>query len=215
LRRAVWSGSSLEDRLGRAEHMFVQFEWFDPWNTRQLDYMNGRLNYNWIVGAAASHLHLTKGYGEGETIWMSFAALIPRAVWADKPIQAGSMNFVSRYTGVKFAEGISVGMGQIFEFYVNFGTSGIVIGMFIIGFLVGYADQRAGAELRWGTDISFARWFLIGIFLNLVGGSLIEVVPSIVLAIVWTAGLKRLFHQTFDDHHFADAPVVIVDGPEL
>jgi hypothetical protein len=214
LRRVVWGGSTLETRVDQAEKTFLQFEWFDPQNIRQLDYMNGRLNYNWIVGAAMTHLRLTKGFGEGETLWMSVLALVPRAVWPDKPIRAGSMNFVSRYTGVKFAEGVSVGMGLIFEFYINFGTSGVMVGMLIMGLLVGYIDRRAGAELRWGTDIGFARWYLIGNSLMLVGGSLIEVVPGIVLAVVWTAGLKRLFHEPFDDSNSEGTPAAIVDVTE-
>jgi hypothetical protein len=103
------------------------------------------------------------------------------------------MNFVSHYTGVKFAEGTSVGMGLIFEFYVNFGTYGVLIGMFIVGAFVRYADHRAGVELRWGSPIAFARWFLIGEFLLLVGGSIIEIVPNLVLAVVLTAGLRYLY----------------------
>ena len=214
IRGVVWSGGKLETRVDQAEKMFLEFEWFDPWNTRQLDYMNGRLNYNWMVGAAMSHLRLTKGFGEGETLWMSVLAMVPRALWPDKPIQAGSMNFVSHYTGITFAEGTSVGMGLVFEFYVNFGTYGVIAGMLIVGLLVGYADRRAGAELRWGTEIAFARWFLIGTFLIVVGASLIEVVPGIALAMAWTVGLKRLFHETFDDSNSEGSVTVIVDAPE-
>jgi hypothetical protein len=213
IRGVVWTGGKLESRIDQTEKMFEQFEWFDPWNTRQLDYMNARLNYNWMVGAAVSHLRLTKGFGEGETLWMSVLAMVPRALWPNKPIQAGSMNFVSEYTGITFATGTSVGMGLIFEFYVNFGTYGVIVGMLIMGLLVGYVDRRAGAELRWGTDIAFARWFLIGTFLIVVGASLIEVLPGIVLAMAWTAGLKRSFHEIFDGSNFEDEAIVIVEPP--
>jgi ABC-type Fe3+ transport system permease subunit len=105
-------------------------------------------------------------------------------------------------------------MGLVFEFYVNFGTYGVIVGMLIVGLLVGYADRRAGAELRWGTDMAFARWFLIGTFLIVVGASLIEVVPGIALAMAWTIGLKRLFHETFDDSDSEGSITVIVDAPE-
>jgi hypothetical protein len=213
IRNTVWGGEKMGTRVDQAEKIFLEFDWFDPWNSRQLDYMNGRLNYNWMVGAAASHLRMTRGFGEGETLWMSVLAMVPRALWPNKPIQAGSMNFVSQYTGITFATGTSVGMGLIFEFYVNFGTYGIIAGMLIMGVLVGYTDRRAGAELRWGTEMAFARWFLIGTFLIVVGSSLIEILPGIVLAIAWTIGLKKAFHETFDEGNSEPSTIVMVDAP--
>ena len=192
IRSVVWGGGRMEERINQAEETFQQFEW---------------LNYNWMVGAAMAHLRTPNDFGKGETLWMGVLAIIPRVLWPDKPIQAGSMNFVSHYTGVKFAEGTSVGMGLIFEFYVNFGTYGVLIGMFIVGALVRYADRRAGVELRWGSPIAFARWFLIGEFLLLVGGSIIEIVPNLVLAVVLTAGLRYLY----PDHPSMGLPEGSVD----
>src|SRR5579863_4057074 len=75
----------------------------------------------------------------------------------------------------------------------HFGTYGVLIGMFIIGILIRYADHRSGFELRWGSPIAFARWFLIGEFLLVVGGSIIEIVPNLVLAVVLTAGLRHFY----------------------
>ena len=193
IRSVVWGGGRMEERINQVEETFQQFEWFDPLNRRHLDDIDRRLNYNWMVGAAMAHLRTPNDFGKGETLWMGVLAIIPRVLWPEKPIQAGSMNFVSHYTGVKFAEGTSVGMGLIFEFYVNFGTFGVLIGMFIVGALVRYADHRAGAELRWGSPIAFARWFLIGEFLLLVGGSIIEIVPNLVLAVVLTAILRHFY----------------------
>jgi hypothetical protein len=195
IRSVVWGGGRMEERINQAEQTFQQFEWFDPLNRRHLDDIDRRLNYNWMVGAAMAHLRTPNDFGKGETLWMGVLAIIPRVLWPDKPIQAGSMNFVSHYTGVKFAEGTSVGMGLIFEFYVNFGIYGVLIGMLIVGTLVRYADCRAGVELRWGSAIAFARWFLIGEFLLLVGGSIIEIVPNLVLAVVLTAGLRYLYPE--------------------
>jgi hypothetical protein len=197
IRDVVWGGSTIEDRVDQTEKTFGSFEWFDPQKSRHLNYINNRLNYNWLVGTEISHLHATKGFGDGETLWMSVLALIPRAIWPGKPVQAGSMDFVSRYTGLKFAAGTSVGMGLVFEFYANFGTYGVLFGMLAMGILVGYADRRAGEELRWGSPLAFARWMLIGIFLLIVGGSLIEVLPGILLAVAWTAGLRHVFEKFF------------------
>lgn len=215
IRGVVWGGSKLETRVEQAKKMFQQFEWFDSWNSRHLGYVNGRLNYNGLVGAGMSHLDSTKAFGRGETLWMSVLAIIPRAVWPDKPIQAGSMDFVSRYTGLKFAEGTSVGMGLVFEFYANFGRYGVLFGMLIMGILVGYADRRAGEELRWGSPIVFARWFLIGTCLLIVGASLIEVIPGLILAVVWTTGLTHLFGKFFagDTNEQSSVPTVHAMDP--
>jgi hypothetical protein len=196
LRAAVWGGSKLETRMDQAKKMVQQFEWFDPWERTHLDRVDLRLNYNWLVGAEMSYLDSTKAFGRGETLWMSALAMIPRAVWPDKPLKAGSMNFVTRYAGIPVPEGTSVGMGLIFEFYANFGTYGVLFGMLVMGVLLGYADRRAGEELRWGSPVAFARWFLMGTFLLIVGGSLIEVVPGIVLAVVWTTGIKHVFAKS-------------------
>ncbi|HUJ10283.1 MAG TPA: hypothetical protein VL171_09670 [Verrucomicrobiae bacterium] len=193
IRDVVWGGSKLEERVDQTKRTFGRFEWFNLHNDQHLNAVNNRLNYNWLVGAEISHLDATRAFGNGETIWMSVLALIPRAVWPNKPIQAGSMDFVSHYTGLKFAEGTSVGMGLIFEFYANFGTYGVLFGMFVMGIVVGYTDRRAGEELRWGSPLLFARWALIGIPLLTVGGSLIDVTPGIILAVAWTAGLRHLF----------------------
>ncbi len=47
---------------------------------------------------------------------------IPRALWPNKPVVGGSGDLVSTYTGIRFADGTSVGIGQVLESFVNFGT---------------------------------------------------------------------------------------------
>jgi hypothetical protein len=215
LRAVVWNAGKFETRLLQAEKMVQQFEWFDPWNHDHLHRVDIRLNYNWLIGAAMSHLQLTKGFGNGETLWMSVVTLIPRAVWPDKPIQAGSMDFATRYAGVVVPQNTSIGMGLIFEFYVNYGEYGVFIGMLIMGILVGFADRKAGAELRWGSPIAFARWLLIGTFLLIVGGSLIEIVPGIILAMIWAAALKFLCGNILTDNVPEPAPVLDIDATHL
>jgi hypothetical protein len=212
LRSAIWQGGRFETRVIQAEKLIDQFEWFDPWNHDHLHRVDLRLNYNWLVGAAISHLQMTKGFGNGETLWMSVLTLIPRVVWPDKPIRAGSMDFVTRYAGVIVPENTSFGMGLIFEFYVNYGEYGVFIGMLIMGIFVGLADRKAGAELRWGSPLAFARWLLIGTFLLIVGGSLIEVIPGIVLSVIWTAGLKHLYGKTLTVNVSDSTPVIEIDA---
>ena len=212
LRAAVWGGSKIETRVDQLISVVQHFEWFDPWDRQHLERVDVRLNYNWLVGAAMSHLQMTKGFGRGETLWMGVVTLVPRAIWPDKPIQTGSMDFVTRYAGVPVPEGTSMGMGLIFEFYANFGVYGVLMGMLVMGILVGFSDRKAGAELRWGSPIAFARWMLIGTFLLIVGGTLIEIIPGIVLSVIWTTGLKHLCGESFATNGSQSTPAPDIDA---
>ena len=87
------------------------------------------MNQNQLVGAAVQYLE--SGYAPfatGDTLIQSALAIIPRAIWPDKPVFAGSPGLVTQYTGIQFAAGTSVGVGQVLEFYINFGSPGVVGG---------------------------------------------------------------------------------------
>jgi hypothetical protein len=117
-------------------------------------------------------------FAYGETFWQAVLALVPRFVWPNKPIFAGSPGLVSQYTGFTFAEGTSVGVGQIMEFYINFGTLGVTLGFLILGALITVIDATAGQRLRHGDWQGFALWYLTGISFLSVGGSLVELTSS-------------------------------------
>ena len=119
-------------------------------------------------------------YAHGETLWDAILALIPRALWPSKPMAAGSGTLVSQYTGIQFAAGTSIGIGQVMEFYINFGTWGIIIGFAFIGTLITVIDVRAAQRLAVGDLHGFVLWYLPGISLLQVGGSMIEVTTSAV-----------------------------------
>ena len=75
---------------------------------------------------------------------------------------AGSSDLVSRFTGIQFAAGTSVGIGQVMEFYVNFGTAGTVAGFLLFGVVLTILDSAAGNCLRNGDLHGFVMWFLPG-----------------------------------------------------
>lgn len=118
-----------------------RFDWFDIYNDEHLLPIDERLNQAPLVGACVELLSSTKQYVYGETIVQAVIGLIPRVIWPSKPMRAGSGDLVSRFTGIEFAEGTSVGIGQIMEFHANGGTVFVVIGMFLFGILLGVADQ--------------------------------------------------------------------------
>jgi len=191
IRAAVWEGRDYSARIEPVLRTCRSVEWFNPWDTGHLRPIDDRLNQNSLIGAAIQRFDLTGHRAHGETIWMSVLALIPRAIWPEKTVSAGSMNLVSEYTGIVFAEGVSVGMGTVFEFYINYGTWGVIGGLLLMGAVIGVADRKAGYALRSGSVFDFAKWFLIGIcLLSSTVGSLVEVTPGVVTAVVLTVLLR-------------------------
>lgn len=196
IRASVWGGQSFSDRIDRLGESAVSFEWFDPGRFEHLQRIDVRLNQNWLVGAAVNRLHETDGYARGDTLWDALLALIPRALWPDKPVSAGSGDLVNRYTDVKFADGTSVGVGQVLEFYANFGTAGVVIGFAIMGLLITALDLQAADRLARSNLQGFVLWFLPGIALLQVGGQLVELTASaaasVIVALLANKYLDRL-----------------------
>jgi len=185
LREIVWQQSAgYSQRIDLIEKMFFDFEMFDPTNYDHLYQIDRRLNQNHLVGEAASYLERGRNeFAKGGTIWFSFVALIPRAIWLDKPIVGGGGNIVSEYTGLYFAQGTSVGAGQVFEFYINFGVFGVILGFVIFGIIIGLFDGRAALAISLGDYRSFIMWFLPGISFLQAGGNLVEITTSVGAAI--------------------------------
>jgi hypothetical protein len=91
---------------------------------------------------------------------------------------------VSEFTGIRFAEGTSVGAGQVLEFYVNFGIPGLLAGFVLLGFFL--------MRLDWGIMRALAaddtRGLLLrgmpGLTLLQPGGNLLEILVACVAAYV-------------------------------
>jgi hypothetical protein len=179
LRESIWGGQSVVERVARLARTLSGIEWFDPTNPMHILRITGRLNQNYLVGAAADRMEAgTNDFANGETVWHAVLSLIPRAVWPEKPVRAGSPDIVSQYTGISFARGTSVGIGQVMEFYINFGSIGVVVGFMVLGTLLTMIDTWAGMRLWAGDWLQFAVWYLTGLAMIQAGGSLIEVVSS-------------------------------------
>jgi hypothetical protein len=158
-----------------------------------LERIDERLNQNFLVGRAAENLASgSVAFARGYTLWQAALAVIPRAIWLDKPVRAGSPQLVSHYTGIHFAEGTSVGIGQVMELYINFGMIGIVIGFVCIGTLVRWVDAYAAEKLFIGDWGRFVAWFLPSISILQAGGSFVEVTGSAAASIVLVTTLRKL-----------------------
>jgi hypothetical protein len=184
IRDTVWGGQPLQARLIQLQKTASDFEWFDYTNIDHLSAVDIRLNQSYLAGLAVSRLSDSGEYAHGQTLWEALIALIPRAVWPDKPLDAGSGKMVSEYTGLRFAEGTSVGIGHVMEFYVNFGTLGTIAGFLAMGTLITILDLAAAERLAANDLHGFVLRYLPGISLLQVGGSLVEVSVSAVASIV-------------------------------
>jgi hypothetical protein len=71
-------------------------------------------------------------FAYGETLLDGLYAIVPRAMWEDKPTVAGYSDFVSRYTGVVRDDTTAVGVPVQFELYANGGVIAVVVGIFIL-----------------------------------------------------------------------------------
>jgi hypothetical protein len=203
IRESVWGGQSLSDRMERIGTTASGFEWFDIRDQSHLQRIDGRLNQDFLVGAAVLWLEDTDDFARGETFWQALIALIPRALWPDKPGVAGSGNLVSEYTGIQFAAGTSVGIGQVMEFYINFGTFGVVFGFIIFGLVVTICDTCAGERLASGDLYGFVLWYMPGLSMLQVGGSLAEITSSVAasvfVALMVNKYLSRVQHKKADE----------------
>ena len=196
IRKVVWGGGGLADRATQLSETFADMEWFDVYDTDHLTRIDSRLNQDYLVGAAMSHL--ARGlsrFADGATFVDAAVSVIPRALWPDKPMSAGSGDLVSTYTGFRFADGTSVGIGQVMECYINFGTAGVVGGFFVIGGILAFVDRRAFHALNQGDVRRFTLWYLPSLSLLQVGGSLVEVTSSAAAAWLMAVIINYLVSQ--------------------
>ena len=197
IRQLVWyEQAGIGARFDRIAKVFNDFEWLDLSNFRHRDAIDGRLNQNQLVGLAVERLDMgVVEYASGQTLGTMILGLIPRAVWPDKPTIGGGGTIVHDFTGLEFQEGTSVGAGQVFEFYVNFGSLGVIGGFLLWGWLCGRMDLRAIECLRQGNQRRFLFWFLIALTLLQSGGNLLEIFVSAVSAAITAYGIGYLLRR--------------------
>lgn len=192
IRATVWGGQGIEAKYDRMINTFSNFEIIDFSNQSHLEAIDTRLNQNGLVGQAVEYINLGQAsYALGETLLQAAVAPIPRLLWHDKPIFAGSGNIVALYTGNKFADGTSVGVGQVLEFYLNFGSIGVFIGFMVFGVIIRIIDISAAYKLLYGNWLGFVSWFLPGLAILQPGGALAEVTASYAASVALIILIRR------------------------
>lgn len=210
IRAVVWdeAETSLTERAGPILETLSRWEWLDLHNETHLWRIDERLNQNFLVGASGQYLEAGMAdFAQGATVRDAFLALVPRALWSGKSTAAGSGYLVSDYTGMTFAEGTSVGIGQIMEFYINFGATGVFVGCLIVGALLAMLDSAAGQRLRAGDWQGFALWYLPGLSLLNVEGSLVETMSSAAAALLTAILVNRYLLRRYRRHEGPPGPL--------
>jgi hypothetical protein len=184
IRELVWhQQSGILDRIDRVSALVTDFQWLDLASPDHIAALDARLNQNWLVGAGVINLQdggVPFAYGATMPVW----ALIPRAVWPGKPDIGGGGTIVSDFTGIRFAEGTSVGPGQVLEFYINFGISGVLIGLFGLGYLLMWLDQGIMKSLAASDMRGLLQRAMPGLMLLQPQGNLLELLVGFVAAYV-------------------------------
>ena len=175
---AFQADTSLMARMERSSKIITDFTFLDLSEPAQRAAMNVRLNQNLLIADAIQRHEegLTRlAYGATMPLW----ALIPRVIWPNKPSIGGGGDVVSKYTGVLFAQGTSVGAGQVLEFYVNFGYAGIVGGFMLFGFVLMRIDGAVMRALADGDSRRLLAVAMPGLAMINPGGNLLEIMVAV------------------------------------
>ena len=102
IRDVVWGGQAVEMRMAQLQSTFREAEGFDPRNVEHLERVEKRLNQNHLIGSAVVFLNEGNAqYAGGSTLVDAVIALVPRALWPNKPTVGGSGDIVSTFTGIR------------------------------------------------------------------------------------------------------------------
>jgi hypothetical protein len=197
IRDVVWGGAPISERMSTLYQTMSTLEWFNIHNPDHLARITVRLDQNAQVGAAVEYLD--QGLAQlayGRTLIDGLVSLVPRAIWPTKPIVVGGAALVTQYTGVQFDPTTSVGVGNVMESYISFGTIGVVVWFVLLGGVLARVDAAAARHLRRGEWARFVQWYVPGLSLLAVNGSIVELTSSVGAAIVVTLAVNALIGRS-------------------
>ena len=185
IRSVIWSGGSTERSLGAISKIFTEFKFFDGSDELVLVGFDLRLNQNYFIGLAAENIDSgSVRYLHGKSVTDALLALIPRAIWPEKTVFGGSPEIVANMTGLGLNPDTSWGVGNVMEFYINFGIPGLTIGFLALGWLLGRFDHVAALAERRRDYRTAMLFFLTGIALIQPLGSMVELSGSTAAALI-------------------------------
>ena len=200
LRDQISNGASYSERFDFLYNSVRTGEAFDPYYLPHLQRIDGRLNQNALIGASVIYINDGhRDFAYGDTLIDGVLALIPRAIWPNKPMKAGSGTLVADYTGIPFNnDTTAIGVGHTMELYINFGAPGVIVGFFFIGIALTLLDWAAAQRLAEGNWPAAAFWYLTGLgFLGVASGSSIEFTVGIAAGALLVMCINRFVLPTY------------------
>jgi putative effector of murein hydrolase LrgA (UPF0299 family) len=98
-------------------------------------------------------------------------------------------------TGLRLSPTTSFGVGNVMEFQINFGIPGVVIGFFVLGWLIGTLDVKAAVSERRGDLGRLILFFLPCVALIQPNGSIVEITGGPAAALVAAYGWKWTWNR--------------------
>ena len=198
LRTAIAEGADRWTKLSYTVDIFL-----NPPPSKELDLLKayrGRGDYSDLMAAALAHTPAREPFAGGESYYLAFTAVVPRALWPDKPFRLGGSEFVSRYTGIVFGENTSVGMNYMFEMYVNFGEIGVYFGMALLGGTLAWMESlyytRGRTSLFIECAMIQAGW-TIGFLTDRFAIVCMTLIPGVVLVWAICRALAGVYHLPY------------------
>ena len=108
------------------------------------DALWARIAYVEFFGATLRNIPTNVPHEDGAmTIAGLTHILVPRLVWPEKPVLPSDTVVTARYTGLPLTvrADTTISIGYPGEFYIDFGTTGLLVCMGILGFLYGKATR--------------------------------------------------------------------------
>lgn len=194
LREIVWNQQAgYGDRLERVGELVTNFKFLDLADPAHRLALDSRLNQNYYVGSGVMlHRsgHVDLAYGATLQLW----ALVPRALWPEKPVVGGGGSVITDFTGIPVAEGTSFGAGQVLESYYNFGLPGVIAIFLMLGALLRWLDVIIMRALATGDKRQLLLAGMPGLTLLQPNGNALEIFVGVISALV-VAQLLWLFDR--------------------
>jgi hypothetical protein len=143
-RELVWEGEvSFQEKIGLLSELITWSsikEGFNP-NLEQNESANEtihRLNQGWQTSMALDHVPRVVPFENGKAILEDIlSAIMPRVLMPNKRVVNDHERF-NYYTGYNLNEKTSMTIGVLGDFYINFGFSGSIIMLFLLGLFLSF-----------------------------------------------------------------------------
>jgi hypothetical protein len=178
LRSVVWNEeSNFTQKASAVVNTFSSMKSISLEDQAVLSAFSQRLNQNDFVGIAYERLEAGRtDFLYGRSFYEAAISVVPRFIWQTKTVFGGSGSVVADLTGLNLSTAASWGIGNVMEFYINFGYFSLILGFAGLGFIIGKLDV-AGTKRLIGSQPERALLFwLPAIALIQPNGSLVEIV---------------------------------------